>query len=88
MESLEDSGIDPLASLEERIHKAVELIPRLREEKEAAVREKDVAVREAEQALAKLEELSREVETLRQERKQVRARVQKLLGHMEVLGGS
>ena len=32
MELLDDAGLDPLTSLEERIQKAVELIPRLRQE--------------------------------------------------------
>ena len=88
MQLIDNSELDPLASLEERIQMAVDLIPKLRQDKEAAVQQRDAAVREAEAARAKLEELSIEVETLRQEREQVRARIEKLLGHMDVLGTS
>ena len=70
---------DSLAGLEERIHKAVALIQRLRQEKEAALKEL---------AEAKLEstQLSDELEALRAERKQVRGRIEKLLGHIDQLG--
>ena len=88
MELLDDTGIDPLASLEERIQKIVVLIPELRKAKESAEAERDAAVREAEQARAKLEEFSAELESLRREREQVRSRIEKLLGHMDVLGES
>ncbi len=85
MELLDGTGDDPLTSLEERIRKAAELIPRLREERDAAVREKEEALRVAEEARSKLDALSREVESLRRERQQVRARIEKLLGHLDVL---
>ena len=70
---------DSLAGLEERIHKAVALIQRLRQEKEAALKEL---------AESKLEstQLSDELEALRAERKQVRGRIEKLLGHIDQLG--
>jgi FtsZ-binding cell division protein ZapB len=86
MELLDGVGLDPLTNLEERIQRAVEIIPQLREEKESAVREKEVAVREAAEARAKFDELTSEVDSLRQEREQVRARIEKLLGQMDVLG--
>ncbi len=85
MELLDGAGDDPLADLEQRIRKAAELIPRLREERDAAVREKEEAVRFAEEARAKLADLAREIEALKQERQQVRARIEKLLGHLDVL---
>ncbi len=88
MNLLDDTALDPLDSLEERIRRAVELIPSLREEKEAAVRERDEAVREAAEARSRLEEMTSELETLRAERQQVRARIEKLLGHMDVLSPS
>lgn len=88
MELLDNTGPDPLTSLEERILKAVEIIPRLRDERDAAVRDKEEAVREAHAARAKLEELTTELATLRQEREQVRTRIEKLLGHMDVLSPS
>jgi uncharacterized membrane protein len=70
---------DSLAGLEERVQKAVALVQRLRQEKEAALKEL---------AEAKLEssQLSDELEALRAERKQVRARIEKLLGHIDQLG--
>lgn len=88
MELLEGVDDDPLSSLEERIQKAVLLIPRLREDKEAALREKDEAVRESLKIRDRLAELTAEVETLRREREQVRARIEKLLSHMDVIGAS
>ena len=88
MEPLDDAGTDPLTSLEQRIQKAVEIIPRMREERDAAVQDKKEAVREAAEARAKLEELTAEVDTLRQEREQVRTRIETLLGHMDVLSPS
>jgi chromosome segregation ATPase len=69
---------DPLASLEERIHKAVELVSKLRHEKEEAQRE-------AAEARARVSQLAEEIEGLRAERKQVRGRIEKLLGHIDQL---
>ena len=85
MDLLDDTGLDPLTSLEEKIRKAVELIPRLREETKTAVQARDLALREAEGARAKLDGLRSELESLREERNQVRARIEKLLGNMDVL---
>ena len=70
---------DSLTGLEERIQKAVTLVQRLRQEKEAL--SKEVADSKAESAA-----MSDELETLRAERKQVRARIEKLLGHIDQLG--
>lgn len=83
--SWEDSGVDPLAQLEERIHEAAEVIPRLREEKEAALVERDDALTQLQDAQAKVGKLTKELETLRLERQQVRGRIEKLLGHLDVL---
>jgi uncharacterized coiled-coil DUF342 family protein len=70
--------IDSLSSLEDRIHKAVQLVSRLRQEKEAAV--KDAA-----EARARTDRLSQEVEALRAERQQVRTRIEKLLAQIDQL---
>jgi chromosome segregation ATPase len=70
---------DSLAGLEDRIQRAVALVQRLRQEKEAAL--KELAEAKAESTL-----LSDELEGLRAERKQVRARIEKLLGHIDQLG--
>jgi hypothetical protein len=90
---------DPLDHLEERIQKAVALVNRLRDEKadatEAAAREKEasgtvidalrVDLEEAQNANAKL---AAELEAMRTERLQVRSRLEKLLGHIDQLGGA
>jgi len=72
---------DSLSSLELRIQKAVQLVARLRAEKEAAL----------EQAAASRSEAARlaeEVRTLQAERKQVRQRIEKLLGQIDQLSES
>jgi FtsZ-binding cell division protein ZapB len=70
--------IDSLTSLEDRIVKAVQLVARLRQEKEEALRE-------AADARTQATRLSEEVESLRAERQQVRARIEKLLGQIDQL---
>jgi FtsZ-binding cell division protein ZapB len=80
-----DQDTDSLASLEERVLKAVELVTRLRREKEVLVAERQAAVREAAEARAKSAELVEELEALRAERKQVRTRVEKLLSQIDQL---
>jgi len=72
---------DSLSSLEDRIQRAVQLVVRLRQEREAAVQEAAEARREA--AL-----LADEVKTLQAERKQVRNRIEKLLGQIDQLSAS
>lgn len=73
------AGADALSGLEERIQMAVALVQRLRQEKEAALKE-------AAAAKAELAELTGELDSLKAERKQVRARIEKLLGHIDQLG--
>ncbi len=70
---------DSLAGLEERIQKAVALVQRLRQEKEAALQENA-------DLKADLAVFNEELDVLRAERKQVRARIEKLLGHIDQLG--
>ena len=70
---------DSLAGLEERVQRAVALVQRLRQEKDAALKE----VAELKSDVANL---SQEVDALRVERKQVRARIERLLGHIDQLG--
>jgi FtsZ-binding cell division protein ZapB len=72
---------DSLSSLEDRIQRAVQLVGRLRQEKEAAVAE----VAETKRAAALLAD---EVKTLHAERKQVRSRIEKLLGQIDQLSAS
>ena len=63
---------DTLAGLEDRIVMAVQLVQRLRQEKDAALKENA--------------SLTEELEALRAERKQVRGRIEKLLGQIDTLG--
>jgi hypothetical protein len=72
---------DSLSSLEDRIQRAVQLVSRLRQEKEAAVAE----AAEAKRAAALMAD---EVKTLQAERKQVRSRIEKLLGQIDQLSAS
>jgi FtsZ-binding cell division protein ZapB len=69
---------DSLQTLEDRIQQAVQLVSKLRQEK-------DAAVREAAQARAETTRLSEEVKHLHTERKQVRSRIEKLLGQIDQL---
>jgi FtsZ-binding cell division protein ZapB len=79
--SRQDPEVDSLGHLEERIQKAVALVIRLRQEKEAALKE----LAESQNTNA---QLAVEIEELRSERKQVRARIEKLLGHIDQLGSA
>jgi FtsZ-binding cell division protein ZapB len=69
---------DTLSSLEDRIQHAIDLVSRLRREKEAAMEE-------AADAKAAVARLSDEVKLLQAERKQVRSRIEKLLGQIDQL---
>jgi hypothetical protein len=76
-----DQETDSLSSLEDRIQQAVQLVVRLRQEREAAVQEAAHAKREAAR-------LGDEVKTLQAERKQVRSRIEKLLGQIDQLSAT
>jgi len=78
MTPAEQQEIDSLSSLEERIQQAVQLVARLRAEKEAALEQADGAKAEAAR-------LAEEVRVLQAERKQVRQRIEKLLGQIDQL---
>jgi uncharacterized protein (DUF3084 family) len=89
------TDLDSLASLEERITKAVEVVSRLRSEKDAlatqletALAERDAAQKEASAANLQAQKAIQELEDLRSERKQVRTRIEKLLGQMDLLSTS
>jgi FtsZ-binding cell division protein ZapB len=73
-----EQDTDALSSLEDRIHHAIDLVSRLRIEKEAALEE-------AAEAKAAATRLSEEVKSLQAERKQVRSRIEKLLGQIDQL---
>lgn len=80
--------IDTLTSLEERIQRAVQLVSTLREEKEAALAEKDRALKAAAELQDENSRLAEELDGLKAERKQVRGRIEKLLGQMDLLSAS
>ena len=89
------TDLDSLASLEERITKAVDVVSRLRSEKDAiatqletALAERDAAQKQAAAANLQAQKVAQEIEDLRSERKQVRTRIEKLLGQMDLLSAS
>jgi uncharacterized coiled-coil DUF342 family protein len=86
---------DSLASLEERIRRTVELVKTLRAERDTAFAERDQAFVErdaarntAGKAMTDTQKLRQEIDDMRGERKQVRTRIEKLLGQMDLLSGS
>lgn len=83
----QEQETDSLASLEERITRAVELVSALKHDKEQLTARLKAA--ESERDLARLEsqKTADELDSLRSERKQVRTRIEKLLGQMDVLSG-
>jgi FtsZ-binding cell division protein ZapB len=73
--------LDSLGHLEERITRAVELVSALRAEKTGL--ESQLA-----SAIAERDAFRQELDDLRSERKQVRTRIEKLLGQMDLLAGA
>jgi len=73
--------LDSLGHLEQRITRAVELVSTLRTEKSAL--ESQLA-----SAIAERDAIRQELDDLRSERKQVRTRIEKLLGQMDLLSGA
>lgn len=71
MEPPQEQEADSLATLEERIRQAIDLVTRLR--------------REAAEAREEAAKLTRELEALRAERQQVRTRIEKLLSQIDAL---
>jgi chromosome segregation ATPase len=82
----EEQEVDALSRLEERIQRAVALVLKLREEKEAAQKELTETQQAWEESQAENAKLSEELDALRSERKQVRGRLEKLLDHIDQLG--
>ena len=78
MTPAEQQETDSLESLEERIHQAVQLVARLR-------RERDAALEQASESRAEAGRLADEVKNLQAERKQVRTRIERLLGQIDQL---
>ncbi len=74
---------DSLGSLEERIHRTVELVTSLKAERDAALQELSAAKKAGAEAAS----LRQEIEGLRNERKQVRVRIEKLMAQMDQVSG-
>jgi len=73
--------LDALASLEERIRGAVELVTSLRSQN------RDLES-QLSSALADRDSVRQELDDLRSERKQVRTRIEKLLGQLDLLSST
>lgn len=71
---------DALGGLEERIQQTVQLVGRLRQER-------DTALEQASEAKLEAARLAAEVKALENERRLVRSRIEKLLGQIDQLGG-
>ncbi len=80
--------VDTLAGLEERIQRAVALVNRLRQEKDGALKDLAETRSNLEQSQQENERLNTELEEMREERRQVRARIERLLGHIDQLGAA
>jgi FtsZ-binding cell division protein ZapB len=83
-----DPEVDSLGHLEERIQKAVALVIRLRQEKEAALKELAATQQAFTESQNANVQLAGEIEELRSERQHVRGRIEKLLGHIDQLGSA
>ena len=68
------------------IQRAIQLVGRLRQEKDAALADAASAKAEVERLNGDVERLTGEVNTLQAERKEVRSRIEKLLGQIDQLG--
>ena len=80
--------VDSLAHLEERIQKAVTLVHKLRQERDAALRDLSASQQAFGESQALNAQLTEEIESLRAERHQVRSRIEKLLAHIDQLGAA
>ena len=81
----EEQDVDSLASLEERISRAVELVAGLRRENQELSEQLKSSEAAREEAVVRADQLGQELEDLRAERKQVRSRIEKLLSQIDLL---
>lgn len=102
MDTVNEEGVDTLASLEQRVQRAVEILGSLRSENQSLNDQLTAVKNERDRALSELEEsrsqlsssheqiakLSEDLGQLRNERKQVKTRIEKLLGQMDLLSAS
>ncbi len=76
---------DTLTQIEERILRAVELVNKLRQERDAALRELDTVREDLQQTEASGRTLGEEILSLKADRQKVRGRLERLLGHIDQL---
>ena len=102
MDTVNEEGVDTLASLEQRVQRAVEILGSLRGENQSLNDQLTAVKNERDRALSELDEsrnqlsssheqiakLSEDLSQLRNERKQVKTRIEKLLGQMDLLSAS
>ncbi len=80
-----EDDVDSLSSLEERITRAVETLAALKRQNEQLAARVKSAEAERDQAVALSKKAADELAALQSERKQVRTRIEKLLGQMDLL---
>ena len=80
-----DAQFDALASLEERIAKAVEIMSDLRQEREIIMKDLEAAIAAKEVADRETARLQQQVESLQAEQQTVKTRLQKILGQIDLL---
>jgi len=84
----QESEVDTLTHLEERIQRAVALVNRLRQEKDAALKELSDTQAAWEESQTANMKLTEELDSMKSERTQVRSRIEKLLGHIDEMGAT
>lgn len=85
MESITEPQLDALASLEERIAKTASAMAQLRKERDAARDEAELLRMERDELQEKVAKMESDREAIQTERKAVRARIEKLLGQMDLI---
>ena len=83
-----ETSVDALADLEEKVQRAVELVSSLRAERDAARAELAQLRKSSGASEAESDKLRAELLSLRGERTQVRTRIEKLLGQLDLLSES
>jgi len=78
-------SVDDFSALEERIHRAVELIKRERDARVAAEERATTSEAQLRTQAPQLEQLQNEIHALRAERDQVRQRVERLMEQLDAL---
>lgn len=77
--------VDQLAALEARVTKAVETITKLRAERDAARKEIEAARKETDSARKDAADAKATIAKLEDEKKNVRGRIEKLLGQIDLV---